>query len=132
MLVFRDLAIIGPDSAGMARVAAAAALNGRLWQFTELAYRNQGLENSGYATDGYLRRLARAAGVDPAQALAERTNAAVDVQLAAAKREADRYGVRSTPSFLLRSGHAHSIRLSPRALTVAEFAGPIDAALRRR
>ena len=40
-------------------MAAAATLQDRLCEFSELFFRNQGPENSGYATDRFLRGLAR-------------------------------------------------------------------------
>ena len=46
-MVFRNLSFIGPDSERAARLAAAAGLQDRLWQFTDLIFRNQGAENSG-------------------------------------------------------------------------------------
>jgi uncharacterized membrane protein len=47
---FHALAFIGPDSVRAARVAEAAGQQDKLWNVTELAYHNQGKENSGWAT----------------------------------------------------------------------------------
>ena len=129
-MVFRSLAFIGPDSERAARVAAAAGLQDRLWQFVDLVYRNQGVENSGYVTDAYLRRIARATGVDAGQAFKAATGEAVDRQLDVAARQAQRFQVDSTPSFVLSRAGAPPRRLSPSALSVDEFARPIEAALR--
>ena len=125
-LVFRNLSFIGPDSDRAARVAAAAGIQDRLWQFTDLVYRNQGEENSGYVTDAYLRRIARASGADVARAFDAASGAAVSGQLDAAAREAQRFQVDSTPSFVLSRAGGQPRRLSPFSLTVDEFAGPID------
>jgi protein-disulfide isomerase len=129
-LVFRDLAFIGPDSRRAARVAAAAGLQGRLWQFTDLLYRNQGRENSGFATDPFLRRIAEGAGVDAGRAFAQRNSSAVTRQLEAAAGQARRYRVNGTPSFLLGRRGAPTRLLMPSALSAAAFEGLIDAALR--
>ena len=51
-LELRLLRFLGPDSDRLARVAAAAAAQNRMWQFVGLAYDSQGQENSGYATNG--------------------------------------------------------------------------------
>jgi hypothetical protein len=57
-LDLRLVAFIGPDSTRAARTAGAAALQDRLWQFSELFYLNQGTENSGYVTESFLRAIA--------------------------------------------------------------------------
>jgi protein-disulfide isomerase len=125
-LVFRNLSFIGPDSERAARMAAAAGLQDRLWQFTDLVYRNQGAENSGYVTDAYLRRISRAAGVDPVAAFDASNGAPVTGQLEVAAREARRFQVDSTPSFFLARTGGQPRRLSPSSLTVDQFTGPIQ------
>jgi protein-disulfide isomerase len=131
-MVFRNLAIIGPDSERAARMAAAAGLQNRLWQFGDVMYNNQGEENSGYVTDVYLRRIARGAGVDPKRALADRTSPSVDSQLRQAAALAQAAGVTGTPSlFLARPGQPPQ-PLAYRSFSVEQFTGPIDAALAGR
>ncbi|MGH2945966.1 MAG: DsbA family protein [Solirubrobacteraceae bacterium] len=126
----RLLSFIGPDSERAARVADAAALQDRLWAFSELFLRNQGAENSGYATEEFLRRLARATpGLRPRAALAERDSTRVDRLLARASQQALRLGVDSTPSFyLIRSGRPPQ-RLEVSALTAEAFSRALDRAL---
>jgi protein-disulfide isomerase len=131
-MVLRNLAFIGPDSEQAARLAAAAGLQDRLWQFTDLIYRNQAEENSGYVTDSYLRQIARGAGVDATRAFDDATGAAVSGQLDAAARQAQRFHIASTPSFVLTRDGAQPRLLSPSALSVDQFAHAIDAALQRR
>src|SRR5438067_147658 len=59
------LDFLGIDSTRAASMALALAQQNRMWQFAELMYRNQGLEQSGFVTDRYLRALASAIpGVD--------------------------------------------------------------------
>jgi protein-disulfide isomerase len=128
-MVFRNLSFIGPDSERAARTAAAAGLQDRLWEFTDLMYRNQGTENSGYVTDAYLRRIAGGAGLDVGRALTDATGAAVRGQLDAAARQAARFRINSTPSFVLTGAGGQPQRLSPTSLTVDQFARPIEAAL---
>ena len=50
---------VGPAGAA----ALAAGEQGAGWNYLELFYRNQGEENSGYATDEFLTAVAKAAGV---------------------------------------------------------------------
>jgi protein-disulfide isomerase len=104
---FRSLAFIGPDSVRAARVAQAAAEQNKLWSFVDLAYANQGKENSGWATDAFLRRLASAVpGLDVNRAFAARGSAAVTGRLKAANTLATSAGVNSTPTFLVGRGSA--------------------------
>lgn len=106
-LAFRPLAFLGPDSLEAARLAAAASLQGRLWQLVDLVYRNQGGENEGWVTDAYLRRVAAGAGLDVARAFAQRDSASVTSLLADAKARAKAAGVQETPTFVVsRGGHA--------------------------
>src|SRR5947209_7430673 len=52
---FENLSFIGPDSVRAGQVAAAASQQGKLWNFVDLLYLNQGEENTGYVTSAYLR-----------------------------------------------------------------------------
>jgi protein-disulfide isomerase len=104
-LQFQSLAFIGPDSVRAARVAQAAGSQDKLWNFVDLMYRNQGKENTGYATDAYLRRLAAAVpGLDVDRVLAARDGAAVTAKLQAAQTHATQAGVNETPTFLVAHG----------------------------
>jgi len=129
-LEFRALDFIGADSRRAASMALALAEQGRLWQFIELAYHNQGLENSGYVSDRYLRALAAAIpGVDYSRALAARNSAAVRAQLEQARALARQAHIASTPAFeLLRAGQPPR-RFSPAGLDSASFRAALDAAL---
>jgi protein-disulfide isomerase len=95
-VVFEPVSILGADSERAARLAVAAALQNRLWQFVDLFYRNQGDENSGYVTDDFLTKLARATpGLDAGMALRDRESPAVDRIL----RQAEAAGINTTPTF---------------------------------
>jgi protein-disulfide isomerase len=123
---FRALAFIGPDSVRSARFAEAAGQQNKLWNFVDLAYANQGNENSGWATDSLLRRLATAVpGLDVNRAFAARDGAAVTGQLRAADTLATTSGVRATPTFLVGRGS------SLKQVTAADLPAAIDAAVGR-
>jgi protein-disulfide isomerase len=104
-LELRLLAFLGPDSVRARQVAHAAALQDRMWGFTDRFFRNQGPENSGYATDAFLQRLARqTSGLN-----AERLRADFGSEEAEAlTRQAERMGreldVPGTPAFYLVRG----------------------------
>ena len=51
---------LGPDSDPAARATVAAGLQDKMWQFAEVFYRNQGIENSGYVDEEFTRDVAAA------------------------------------------------------------------------
>ena len=102
----RLLAFIGPDSERARQVAHAAALQDRMWSFTERFFRAQGPENSGYATDSFLERLARQTpGLDVERLTADFGSQEAEALTREAERMARRLQVDGTPSFyLVRDG----------------------------
>ncbi len=105
-LELRLLAFIGPDSERARQVAHAAALQDRMWGFTERFFRNQGPENSGYATDAFLQRLARQTpGLDVDQLAGDYASPEAEALTRQAERLSRQVGVQGTPSFyLVRDG----------------------------
>lgn len=129
-IVFRALDFIGGDSARAARVAYALGEQNRLWQFIELMYHNQALENSSYVTDTYLRALATAIpGANVTAALAARGSPSVQSQLLGAASAARAFGIKGTPSFLLSRSGGEPRRFSPAGLDEGSFGGPLDRLL---
>ncbi|HST55419.1 MAG TPA: thioredoxin domain-containing protein [Solirubrobacteraceae bacterium] len=130
LLVLRPLTFIGPDSLRAARMALALGLQNHLWEFTELMYLNQGLENSGYVTERYLRALAAAIPrADTRRALADRSLPFVQSQLAQANTLAKRFRVNATPAFLLYRSTAPARVFTPASLDFRSFATAIDRLL---
>lgn len=130
-ITFRPLDFIGADSRRAAAMAGALAAQGRAWQFIELMYRNQGLENGGYVTDTYLAALASAIpGADVARALRDRAAPAATAPLRQAKATARALGIKVTPSFLLARAGGPARRFSPSSLVESEaFTGPLQRLL---
>src|SRR6266540_5431567 len=124
-LQLRLLRFLGPDSDRLARVAVAAAAQDRMWQFVELAYRRQGRENSGYATDAFINSLAADAGLHKADA-----GAAAEQQVRDAEQSARTLGIDSTPSFLIGRTGGPLKRFQPSDLTPGAFVPRIDRDLR--
>jgi protein-disulfide isomerase len=101
-LELRLLAFIGPDSERARQVAHAAALQDRMWNFTERFFRNQGPENSGYATNSFLERLARQTpGLDVEQLTADFGSQEAEALTREAEQMARRLQVEGTPAFYL-------------------------------
>ena len=100
---FRQFPILGTDSVNAAKAALAAGDQGRYWNFVELFYRNQGVENTGYVTDAFLEAVARAAGVpDIAKWNNDRQSSRWDSQIKANESDAQGFGFTGTPSIVVQ------------------------------
>lgn len=123
------LTFVGEDSVRAGRMAAAAAIQGRLWSFTDAFYANQGQGNTGYVTDEFLDRIAARAGVDVAAARRGQDEPEAARALRHARDAASRLGVRSTPSFFVRRGDGAPRRVDVTELTPGGFSAALDDAL---
>ena len=130
-LELRPVAILGPDSAAAAGAAAAAAERDRIWQYADLFYLNQGRENSGYVDEAFLRRIARGADVPAAPVIAASRVPASSPLLRQAASEAERFGIQSTPSFLLGARGERLQPLEVSSFEVSQFTDAIDRVLGR-
>jgi protein-disulfide isomerase len=115
------------DSVRLLRMALASGRQNKFWNFIEIVYSNQGAEDSGYATDSYLKSVAAAVpglNVDKTFAAASTPGAfAAQIKTAADRFKAMGFG--QTPMFLLgRTGHEQQ------KLGQAELAASIDAMLK--
>lgn len=129
-LVFRNISFIGPDSTRAAQLAAAAGRQQKLWPFIDSFYASQQAENSGYATDAFLRRVATGVpGLDVVRAFRDRTLPAVAAELRDSRARAKRAKVQSTPAFFLSAAGRAPIVLNPQSLTPEAFAPALDKAL---
>ena len=132
-LELRVLSFLGEDSVRAGLMAAAAAQQDRLWTFADAFYRSQGTENSGYATDDFLRDIAEATpGLDVDAAFAAREEAAAMDALEEADRAAGALGADHTPAFYLRRGDGPARPVEPEALTPEAFTATLDEALAAR
>jgi len=128
-LELRILSFLGPDSQTAARFAAGAARQNRVWQFTELFFRNQGRENSGYVTEDFLRKVAGAIdGLDVDRALAFSRTPESEDDLERANSEARKLGVTATPTLFLVQGGGRPRQLALSDLTADAVRSAISAA----
>jgi protein-disulfide isomerase len=127
----RTLHFIGPDSTRAARVAAGAERQGKLWPFLETFYANQGEENSGYATDAFLRRVAGAAGVNADAALGQAQSAFAQGRLDRANADASKLGIDSTPTLTVARGDGTAHLLDANALDPGSVASALNKELAR-
>ncbi len=119
----RYLTFIGPDSIKAANVLEAAGQQNKFWEATDVFYRNQGEENSGYVDDAFLTGVLKAAGADSAKALNAAGSSAVAQQIGEAKTLASRYAVDSTPTILVgpTGGDLKKVAGTPTAASIGQL-----------
>jgi protein-disulfide isomerase len=105
-VVYRAFQTATPD-AGVFKTQQVAALAAgqqqRFWNFTELFYREQGAEGSGYVTDTYLSGLAKQiTGLDLSKWSSQRSNASLANQIVADEQLGSRAGVQGTPTLVFQ------------------------------
>ena len=126
----RLLRFIGPDSERGAEVAAAATLQNKGWQYSDLFFRNQGQENSGYATDAFLEQLARETpGLDVNQLDSDLDTPPAQQLIRQAERQANQLGVSGTPTFFIQKGNGALEQLQLSSLDADSVTAAIDSAL---
>jgi protein-disulfide isomerase len=127
---FRGLAFIGPDSDIALRAALAAGRQDHLWDLVELLYTNQGAENSGWASEELIQRIAASVpGLDAERFDADRALEALSAETAKAQRHAQAAGVHGTPAFEVGPTGSALESLQVGSLGPDEFAAAIDAVL---
>jgi protein-disulfide isomerase len=126
-IVFQPIAILGNDSVLGARAVAAAAQQGKLFEFTATLYRNQGPENTGYLTRDYVKKVAAAVpGLDAAKLIADLSSPAAGKLVSSAQATATSGKVDSTPTFFAARSGTTLAPLQVSELTAAAFTPALD------
>lgn len=126
-VAFRNFAFLGEQSPTAGAAALAAGAQGRGWQYLELFYRNQGLENSGYADDEFLTAVAEGAGVkDIAKWNQDRKGEKFTQEVVDTTEEAQRLGFTGTPSFSIEGPNSNGLELLGTPSSPAEVEESID------
>lgn len=100
-LVSEPLTFLGPDSVVAAKAALAAGEQDRYWPYYSLLFENQGEENSGYVTTGFLEGLAKQTpGLDVSKWDTTRKGNSLESELYKAQAKAQTAGVNSTPTLI--------------------------------
>jgi protein-disulfide isomerase len=128
-LRFVGLAFLGPDSEKALLYVIAAGEQGKLWQFADALYANQGGENSGWVTDELLERLARDLDLDWAKLKADADGPAALQQANSMASEAEQREVPGTPWFYVQVGDAAPYEVRPSSFAIDEFREILDDAL---
>lgn len=122
-LEFRNFIIIGSDSIPAGAAAIAAGHQNKGWDYIELWYRNQGVENSGYVTEPFIESIAKGAKIpDFAKWNKERKEKALTEELNKTTKEAQNFGMNGTPSFAIEGPGTKGLEL----LGTGESAGRIE------
>ena len=128
-LRFVGLAFIGPDSEKALRYALAAGKQGKLWQYTEVLYANQGPENAGWVTDSLLESIAVGLGLDWATLQTDAESASVTQQANTMAAEAQAKQVQGTPSFFLQVGDGEAYQVQVNDFSIDAFRPIFEDAL---
>ena len=119
---------IGPDSQRAAAAAAVATQENHLYQFADLFYRRQKEENTGYATDAFIRGIASATGVNASKAASAANDPGAQPLVKQAEQRAAALGSNSTPDFFLRLKSGRFVKV-PAQFDPKSFTQALDQAL---
>jgi protein-disulfide isomerase len=128
-LRYVGMAFLGPDSEKALLHVLAAGEQGKLWQFADALYANQGDENSGWVTDALLEQIAGDLGLDYAKLTADADGPAVLQQANSMAAEAQQRKIPGTPWFYVQVGDAEPYEVQPKTLSIEEFRTILDDAL---
>jgi protein-disulfide isomerase len=111
-ITFRNFIIIGPQSIPAGEAALAAGAQDKGWSFIETWYRNQGEENSGYATDEFIESMAKYVGIpNMAQWKKEWKSKKYKKTVEATTAQAQKLGFTGTPSFSIEGPKSEGLEL---------------------
>jgi protein-disulfide isomerase len=123
---------LGRDSVRAAGAAAAAADQNLMYQFSDLFFRNQGPENSGYADDDFIRGVAsQVEGLDAEAVVAAADDPLAQPGVRRAEQFARDIGSTATPDFYVRK-RDRLTPVTPQGTSPEAYAAAIDAALANR
>ncbi len=111
-ITFRNFIIIGPQSIPAGEAALAAGAQNKGWNFIETWYRNQGEENSGYATDEFIESMAKYVGIpNMAKWKSEWKGKKYKKTVESTTAQAQKLGFTGTPSFSIQGPKSEGLEL---------------------
>ena len=128
-LRFVGMHFLGPDSTKALEYTLAAGEQGKLWQFADSLYANQGAENSGWVTDSLLETIAGDLGLDYAKLQTDASSPVVQQQMQSMAAEATQRQVPGTPTFYVQVGDGEPYQVHPSSFAVEQFRTILDDAL---
>ena len=109
-LEFRNMAIIGPESALAAEAAECANDQGKFWEYHDKLFEGQQGENRGAFSSERLVHFAREVGLDEAKFITCMENEQHKQMVLDETAAGDEVGVDSTPSFLINGELVRGVR----------------------
>jgi protein-disulfide isomerase len=108
-MVLNPVVLLGKGSRWGAQASVAAADQNKMWNFADAFYYNQGPENSGYVTTGFLRQIGSdVPGMNVSRLMVD-TYSSATLRRAKAMQAFARYqGVVATPTFLVERADGRS------------------------
>jgi protein-disulfide isomerase len=98
--------------------ALAAGKQGKMWNFIETFYHEQGEEDTGYVTENYIQGIAKQVpGLNLTQWTSDRGDAALANQLTSDSQAAGQAHLEGTPAFLIGRSGAAMTRFEPSSYT---------------
>jgi protein-disulfide isomerase len=128
-LRFVGMAFIGPDSEKALLYTLAAGEQGKLWQFQDALYANQGEENSGWVTDELLQKIANGLGLDWQKLKKDAAGAVTLQQANSMVDEANQRQIQGTPTFYIQVGDGEPYQVTPSSFAPDQFRKILDDAL---
>ena len=128
-LRFVGMAFIGPDSEKALLYTLAAGEQGKLWQFQDALYANQGEENSGWVTDTLLEQIAKGLGLEWAKLKKDADSAVTLQQANSMAAEANQRQIEGTPTFYIQVGNDQPYKVQPGSFDPSAFRSILDDAL---
>lgn len=126
---YRNFPILGPESETAAPASIAAGEQNRGWDFIELFYKNQGVENTGYVTEEFLTSIAKGAKVpDIPRWNRGRESAQAKNEVKRTHSEAEHLGFNATPSFAVEGPGTKGLEPLGTPGSLEEFEEAIDSA----
>lgn len=102
-MVLSPVWLLGAGSRWGAQAAIAAGAQNKMWNYADAFYYNQGPENSGYVTTGFLREIGSdVPGLNVNRLMVDTYSPATTVQFKAMLAFARTQGVVATPTFLVQ------------------------------
>jgi protein-disulfide isomerase len=128
-LRFVGMDFLGSDSTKALNYTLAAGEQGKLWQFADSLYANQGAENSGWVTDSLLEQIAGDLGLDWDKLKTDAAGPVAQQQRSSMAAEATQRQVPGTPTFYVQVGDGEPYQVHPSSFAVEEFRTILDDAL---
>jgi protein-disulfide isomerase len=127
-VVFQPISILGSDSVVAAKAAVAAAAQNKLFDYASTFYANQGQENTGYVTQDFLTKIAKAVpGMNVAKWKSDLAADSGTSILSRAQTAAQTARVASTPTFFVAKRGATLEQFNVSALTPQAFRAKLDS-----